>query len=230
MRKISTILNVALLAAIAFAGYYLIKSHVEADIYREKFEKVSADYEKMRTTYNEAVKKTAVTELLVNEDGSVCVVFVTLDGQEKILPTQFKMGNELFVDYVTIDDRTYFRRVFDQKTTPENALYIDPKLQEVEWKSAGEEPNALPHPNHSQVTDGVISYVKLSNPGRWEVTITGDGKPDIRKKDKNEPPSALVPSVQVRDYSQIEKEVKDQIEGISFSDVMSRLFGGGDGE
>lgn len=214
MRKVSTLLNVALLAAIAFAGYYLIKSHVEADLYHEKLVALSQDYEKLKTNYNQAVKKTAVTELLVNEDGSICVVFVSMNGEEKVVPTKFRMGSEIFVDFVIIDGRAFFRRVFDENTAPKEAMLIDPKLQEVEW-------------DKGHASSGKATYAKLTEQGRWVVTLTGNGSLDIRKKGDNEPQTVLVPSVDVNDYSQVEKDVKDTVNKISFGDVMGRLFGSG---
>ena len=50
----------------------MVESRVAADIYRQRLTALGADYEALRGRYNEAVRKTAVTELLV-KDGSLSV-------------------------------------------------------------------------------------------------------------------------------------------------------------
>lgn len=219
MRKVGPIIGIALLGLALFAGYHVVKTQVESDEYQKRLITLRNDYENLRGAHNEAVKKTAVTELLVNEDGTVCVVFVTMNGEEKVVPTQFKMGTEIFADFIMIEGTAYFRRVFDENTKPVDALYIDPQLQTVEWKKATED-----RPT------GNIAYALLDEPGRWVVTVTGNKSLDIRKKNEDEAPTVLVPNVKVKDYSQVEKEVNESISKITFGDVMGKLFGSGDGE
>src|SRR5690554_4211377 len=51
-------------------------------------------YEQLRQTYNEAVAKTAVTELVV-EDGTLCVTIRTAEGVDRTIPTPFDPSKEI---------------------------------------------------------------------------------------------------------------------------------------
>src|SRR5690606_20695575 len=86
-----TILGLAVLAAAGAAtlfGYSFIRADVAQDIYRARLETLSRDYEGLRERYNEAVRRTAVTELVVDE-GRLSVRVRNADGVLAEIPTQY---------------------------------------------------------------------------------------------------------------------------------------------
>ena len=70
------ILRLALLAAplglAGAAGYALLRVGLEAEVYRERLEQTSRDYALLREQYEQAVRRTAVTELVVDEGATHC--------------------------------------------------------------------------------------------------------------------------------------------------------------
>jgi hypothetical protein len=177
-------------------------------VYRDRLKVLTDDYEGLRKNYNQAVRKTAVTELLV-EGKSLCVSIRTAEGVLKSIPTPFDPSGEIYVDYVVIDGRLWIRRIFDARTPPEKGVVIDPKLADVDWSNAG-------------VAHGKAVYRSLTE-GRWVVTVTGDGSLGLTLADRNAPPD-LSPPPQVRDYDQIEREVKVDVDRIGVGDVMGQIF------
>src|SRR5690606_19499101 len=117
-RWLTTSLLVLLTVAGAMVGYRLVESKITADIYRDRLVTLSEDYETLRRTYNEAVRRTAVTELLVEGD-TVCVVIRTAAGVLRKIATPYSPDSEVYVDYVVVDGRLWIRRVFDAHTPPE---------------------------------------------------------------------------------------------------------------
>ena len=88
MKKFVKIVKIAivvvLLCAVAFVGYRLARSTVELDIYRDRLAGLASDYESLRSMYNQAVAKTAVTELIV-KDGRLSLAIRTIEGVERVL-------------------------------------------------------------------------------------------------------------------------------------------------
>ena len=94
----------------ALLGYKGVKSDVEAEIYKERLEAVVAEYEGLRETYNEVVRRTAVTELVVREGGAVTVRVRTARGMIDEIDTRIDARSEVYVDFVVIDGRALIRR------------------------------------------------------------------------------------------------------------------------
>ncbi|MCB9868117.1 MAG: hypothetical protein H6816_15945, partial [Phycisphaerales bacterium] len=69
-----------------------------AEIYRDRLRQVAIENEQLRGSYNEAVRRTAVTELRV-ANGKLDVAIRTLDGEERIIPTPFDPRGEIYVDF-----------------------------------------------------------------------------------------------------------------------------------
>lgn len=209
-RILSRAASVALVVVLAVAGvaaYRFARSQVEAEVYRERLGELSQGYEQLRRTYNQAVRRTAVTELLV-EDGELCVVIRTAEGVQKTIPTPFDPSREVYVDYIVRDGRLWVRRVFDDRTAPGEALLIDPSLGEVDWDAPG-------------TAFGKAAYRRLSE-GRWIVSVTGDGSLGLTKvgpEDRVE----LTPPPAVRDYEQVEAQVQDRLRGVGAGEVVRRL-------
>lgn len=201
---------IVLMGVGGLAGYHMTRSQIAADVYRERLTELSGDYEALRDVYNQAVRRTAVTELVV-EDGRLDVRIRTADGQVQTIATPFNPGHEIYVDYVVMDGRLWIRRVFDQYTAPGEGLEIDPELLAIDWEAG-------------RVEMGKAVYRQLGE-GRWVVTVTGDGSLGLARHD-GIPEPTLVPPPEVRDYEQIEQRARRTLEEVGPMDVLRHLFGG----
>ena len=165
-------------------------------------------YESLRNTYNEAVRRSAVTELVV-KDGAMSVRVSTPQGVVKEIPAPFDPKGEIYVDYVLIDGRLLIRRVFDSTTPPAKALVIDPGLGTIDWDARG-------------AAHGTCVYRRLGE-GRWVVSVSGDGALGLTKSDSG--PASLVNAPEIKSHEGIEAEAKDEIDRISAGDVWRWISG-----
>ncbi|MFO0834819.1 MAG: hypothetical protein U0638_07600 [Phycisphaerales bacterium] len=191
-------------------GYRLVRADLTAHVYKQRLATLSKDYEHLRATYNEAIKRAAVSELVV-EKGKLSVRVRTQDGAERVIDTPYDPKGEIYVDYAVIDQRLWIRRVFDAKTPPEKGLLIEPELASVDWNG----PNA---------SHGKAVYRTLSE-GRWVISVSGDGALGLTRLDGPSPSLAGAP--EIKDYSEIEAEAARQAEAIGASEVWEWMFGGG---
>ena len=211
-KKLATLSFIAITAVAFVLGYNFMRSNIAADLYRDRLREAVKENEAMRQTFNEEVKKTIVTELLVQDDETVCVVFVAADNTERIVATPFKMGAEVYVDFIVRDNRLFLRRVFDENTKPKEALHIDPELQTVDWKNLS-------------IPRGSATYAQLNKKGRWTVSVSGNGALQLTKADDNVKRQPLTITPAVKDYEVIEKEMNAKVEEIGVGDVMQSIFG-----
>ncbi len=63
--RIASLALAAVLAVAGYSAYRLLISSIEVDVYRERLSDLRRDYASLRDQYNRAVRRTAVTELLV---------------------------------------------------------------------------------------------------------------------------------------------------------------------
>jgi len=213
--RLYKLFTVALVLAAAGMGYRLLRSSYKADIYRQRLSTLAKDYDDLRGQYNQAVKRTAVTELWV-EDGRLQVTIRDATGKLRCIPTPFDPHKEVYVDYVVIDGRLWIRRVFDENTPPSEALVIDPKLAEIDWDSAA-------------ARTGKAVYRSLDD-GRWVVTVTGDGSLGLSLRDEHEPEASLETAPPVREFGPVEEAVSKAIEQVTAGEVVKRVIGGGSAE
>ena len=185
------VVTVLALVAVSAAGYKLFHAQIEAEVYRDRLETLSTDYEQLRSSYNQAVRRTAVTELLVDES-TICVIIRDASGQTQTLPTHFDPRGEVYVDYVVLDGRLWIRRIFDEKTAPRDAMVIDPKLAQVDWDLDGAQ-------------HGKAIYRQMK-PGRWVVSVTGDGSLGLALAEDDEAVD-LIAAPAVRDFEPIDEAV-----------------------
>ncbi|MCG8508309.1 MAG: hypothetical protein MI741_03690, partial [Rhodospirillales bacterium] len=183
--------------------------------YRERLETKTKELNELVEHYNEAVRKTAVTELLV-EDNQVCVVVRNALGEVKRIETPYPADREIYIDYVLIDGRLWIRRVFDDQTPPGNGTVIDPSLAEVDW---GDEKAMFGKAVYRRLSEGPL------NEGRWVVTVSGDGSLKLSKVDP-ETIVELAPPPPVRDYEEIEQEIEEEVGEIRAGEVFGRIIGG----
>jgi hypothetical protein len=202
--RLLSVALLALLAAAGFAGFRLLESTLAAEVYRERIEELAADHAELRRVYNEAVRRTAVTELRV-ENGALSVVIRTAAGELEVLPAPFDPQNEIYVDYVVVDGRLWIRRIFDASTPPEQGMLVDPRFAHVDWDAAA-------------ASHGKAAYRSLSE-GRWVVDVSGDGSLGLARREGDEPP-ALSPPPPVRDYAPVESAVQDALAEIGPAEAL----------
>lgn len=200
--------SLVLVGGLAFVGYRFASKRVETDIYRSRLLSLADEYESLRGQYNEAVRKTAVTELLV-EDGKLSVAIRTMEGVDRLIETPYDPTREIYCDYVLVDGRLWIRRVYDADTPPNEGLLIDSAFAEVDWEG--------PTARH-----GNAVYRSLGE-GRWVVTVTGDGSLGLTRTDDGKD-IALSPPPPVRDYDEIRKQIDGDLEKVSLADVLERAI------
>ena len=208
LKWIATAIGVLLLFVIAGIGYRLASTKVKLDIYRDRLAALSGEYESLRSMYNQAVRKTAVTELIV-KDGRLSLAIRTIEGIDRVIDTPFNPAQEIYCDYVLLDGRLWIRRVYDAHTPPSKGLVIDDKLKDVDW-------------NNPAARYGNAVYRSLSE-GRWIVTVTGDGSLGLTKIDAKADVTLSGPPP-VRDYDQLEKQINEAMTRVTVGDVLKRIL------
>jgi hypothetical protein len=210
VRKLFFLLPLLAVAALAgLASWRLLRSGVEADVYRARLESLAADYESLRGLYDQAVRRTAVTELRV-EDGRLSVAIVDATGAERVIATPYDPSREIYVDFAIQGGRLWIRRVFDESTPPNEALLIDPQLAEVDWSR---DPEA----------HGKAAYRSLGE-GRWVVTVSGDGSLGLAQSASDQP-AALAPAPPIRSFAPLEESVDARLGAIAPLEALRALAG-----
>ncbi|MDX2147198.1 MAG: hypothetical protein SFZ23_06715 [Planctomycetota bacterium] len=200
---VASTLAIALLAAGGLLmAYRMLRTDLEASVYKRRLETVAQDYESLRARFNSAIARTAVTELIVDE-GKLTVRIRDAEGLLKEIPTPFNPAGEIYVDYVLIDQRLWIRRVFDAATPPEKALVIDPSLAAIDWDAPG-------------AAHGKAVYRRLS-PGRWAITVSGGGSLVLERADPTT--GALTRGPAIADHRESPEEAKAAAEAIGPRDV-----------
>ncbi len=205
--RIAMVLFVVFLGVCGVGAYHLVEARIAADVYRARLTELADDYDRLRDQYDEAVRRTAVTELEVR-DGALFVSIRTAEGELRTIATPFDPSHEIYVDYVVVDGRLWIRRVFDAATAPEKALVIDPSLRAIDWATEG-------------ALHGKAAYRSLGE-GRWTVTVTGDGSLGLARADES-PFLPLTAAPPIRRYDPIEEEVKGRMGAFAPAEVMRAL-------
>lgn len=206
--RLFSVAGIVVLTGLAgFAGYRFVRADIAAKVYRERLGSLSKDYETLRATYNEAVKRTAVTELEV-AGKTLSVRVRSADGAERVIPTTLDPSGEVYVDFVVIDQRLWIRRVFDDRTPPWKAVVIDPGIKDIDWDDPA---NA----------HGKAVYRKLTE-GRWVVSVSGDGALGLTKADGE---VDLKSRPVIKDYKGAEVEAMADAEKIGLGDVWDWMVG-----
>ena len=211
LKWIKAAIGLVLLCVIAGVGYRFASAKVELDVYRDRLAGLSNEYESLRSMYNQAVRKTAVTELIV-KDGQLSLAIRTIEGVDRMIETSFDPAQEIYCDYVLLDGRLWIRRVYDAHTPPSKGLVIDDSLEHVDW----DDPAAR---------YGNAVYRSLGE-GRWIVTVTGDGSLGLARTDSKSDVLLSGPPP-VRDYDQLEKQINGALADVTVSDVLKRVLTSG---
>lgn len=194
----------------AVAGYLtfrMARSEVAAGLYRAKLQTLAHEYESLRTTYNDAVRKAAVTELVV-KGGTLCVAVRDASGERRTIDTPFDPSREIYVDYALIEGRLLIRRVFDERTPPADGLVIDGALAGVDWNAPG-------------ASHGKAVYRTLGE-GRWVINVTGNGSLGLVRLESDSA-TELVAAPPVKDFTQAVAEADADVGDIGFTDVLRGL-------
>lgn len=210
--RITTVLSLSAATALgvgaALLGYHLIRAGITEAVYRERLEDVAGRYETLREQFNAAVRRTAVTELVV-QDNHLTVRIRNAGGTIRDIPTDYDPRREIYVDYAIVDGRLWIRRVFDALTPPSNALVIDPELAGIDWAE-------------DRATFGKAVYRSLGE-GRWVVSASGDGSLGLRLVDANES-VLLVEPPRLGTFKEMDSELKGEIANIGPADIWRELW------
>ena len=208
LRWIEIAIGVLVLGVITVVGYRWAATKVKVDIYGERLAALSAEYESLRSMYNQAVRKTAVTELIV-KDGRLSLAIRTMEGVHRVIDTPFDPAEEIYCDYVLMEGRLWIRRVYDARTPPSKGLVIGNDVEHVAW-------------NDPSARYGKAVYRSLSE-GRWIVTVTGDGSLGLAKIGEDTAVTLSGPPP-VRDYDEIEKQLDAAMAQVSVGDVLRQMM------
>lgn len=209
-RAVSLTLMIIMTAAAGYLGYRVVRGDVAAAVYRERLGVLAQDYETLRTRYNDAVKRTAVTELVV-KDGLLRVELRDQSGALASFLTPLDPNREIYVDYAVVDGRLLVRRVFDANTPPSQGFVLDPRIAHVDWEA----------PN---VAHGKAVYRTLSD-GRWTISVAGNGALGIVRSTSDQP-AELESAPEIRTYEQELAAAAEEVKNIGFGDLWRMLTRG----
>lgn len=196
------------LALLAVAGLTFTRASVENEIYEQRIRALTAEFTILRDQYNDAVRQTTVTELVV-EGGSLSVAVRDGLGERAVIETPYDPSREVYVDFAVVGGRVWIRRVFDDATPPSLATVIDPTYAEIDWDSA-----------EAQV--GKAVYRSLSE-GRWVISVTGNGGLGLRPARPDELVT-LSEAPRVTSFDEIEAEAEEAAADVTLRDVLDRLM------
>ena len=188
-------------------GWQWCKQEVAEQIYRERLAAVHHEYSALLERYETLARKTAITELLV-ENSQVAVVIRSEMGELLRMDTDLNPANEIYVDYIFLEGRLWIRRIFDNKTKPEDGFYLDPRLIGIDWTE-----------DASKDAFGKAVYRQLS-PGRWVVTTTGNGALGLALVDADAALEIQQP-VQFLPDDQWETALEDPLADITWRDIIA---------
>lgn len=191
-------------------GLRLAKSDAAERVYRERLESMAGEFESLRTEYNKAIRRTAVTELVV-ADGKVTALVRSAHGTVAEVQTNADPSREVYVDFALVDGRVWIRRVFDSATRPNDATVIDPRLADVDWDG----PNA---------SVGQAVYRTLGE-GRWVVRVSGDGALGLEHV-PDDAVISLAEAPEVATFEEIQGEVEAQVEAVGWREALGAVIGG----
>ena len=202
----------AIIAASGIAGLFgieLLRARTEREIYRDRLATLTETYTDLADRYNTAVRRTAMTELLV-ENGALTVVIQSAAGKITDVTTPYDPAGEIYVDYAIIGGRVWIRRIFDEHTSPADAMLIDPALAHIDWDETGSE-------------TGKAIYRSLSE-GRWIVSVAGNGGLGLRKAEPGEE-IALGPAPVIEAFDEVEAKAGRESDRIDWRDLFARVLG-----
>lgn len=205
MGRVAGLVGWVLLGGGAVALYGYGRSQVIEEIYREKLQDLVREHQALRDRYDAAVAQTAVTEIRVGPE-QVALVLRGIDGVLREVDTDLDPRGEIHVDYVVVDGRLFIRRIYDERTPPNRAQILDPRLAHIDWNGKADRGLSVYRGNLSQ--------------GRWVVSSSGNGALDLEKVEG--PPPQLSPPPAVRDFKELERQLDDRVARVSPIEILKR--------
>ncbi len=200
---------VAAIGVVGLVGLRFAKADAANQVYQSRLQDLSGEYQLLANQYNQAVRKTAITELVV-KDRAVTVQVRTIEGTQEIIETTCNADKEIYVDFALIEGRLWIRRVFDSDTPPSQATIINPKLANIDWDAQG-------------ALVGQAVYRQLDE-GRWVVNAAGDGALALTKIPDDQIVS-LSPPPTIQAFDEIQVEVDQELNKITWRDVFASVIG-----
>ncbi len=209
-RWVAPVAGLILLGSVGLVAFVLVRAQVAAAVYERRLQVLVDDYSRLRENYNAAVRKTAITELLVR-DGTLSVRVRTAVGVLRQIDTPYSPEHEIYVDYIVVDGRLWIRRVFDSRTAPDQGTVIDPEREVIDWSD-----QAVDH--------GKAVYRKLDE-GCWVITVTGSGALGLAKSPARLDDRLLAPPPPVGEFAEALDEARRAADGVGLGEVLAHLFG-----
>ena len=209
-------------ALIGVAGLRLARADAAERVYRQRLEALATDYEDLRADYNRAVRRTAVTELVV-KDGTVTALIRSAQGTIAEIPTGADPTREVYVDFALLDGRVWIRRVFDAGTRPQDATVIDPRLADIDW--AGKETLEPIGSTPARATAIGQAVYRTLGEGRWVVRVSGDGALGLERVSEDAV-VALSEAPTVWNFDEVQAEVRDRVGRVGWRDAIGAVLGG----
>lgn len=200
---------VAAIGVVGLVGLRFAKADAANQVYQSRIKDLSGEYQSLANQYNQAVRQTAITELVV-KDRAVTVQVRTIEGTQEIIETSCNADKEIYVDFALIEGRLWIRRVFDSDTPPSQATIINPKLADIDWDAQG-------------ALVGQAVYRQLDE-GRWVVNAAGDGALALTKIPDDQIVS-LSPPPTIQAFDEIQVEVDQELDKITWRDVFASVIG-----
>lgn len=199
------ILFTSVLGILVVLGWQWGRQGIAQQIYRERLEAMQHEYTQLQARYTLLARKSAITELEVDETSVTIVVRNDL-GELTRLTTSLNPELEIYVDYLVLHGRLWIRRVFDSSMSPDQATYVDPTLTGMNWPETQE-----------SLDYGKAVYRHLT-PGRWVVTATGNGALGLAQLDKADP-TTLAPDGFTLLDNHLMHSTADAVEEVHWIDV-----------
>jgi hypothetical protein len=191
MKHVLRFVTLLLVAAAGVVGYQAYRQHHTVDGLRTALDASQAAYDDLATDYNDAVRRSAITELVV-ADGRLRVVVRTAYGDAEAIDTPYDPNREIYVDYVLIDGKVWVRRIFDDLTSPSRGTIIESRYGAIDWDSLDDR------------DFGKAVYRKLTD-GRWAITVTGNGSLGLEKVSPDTTIELVEPPAVVRRFEAVQR-------------------------
>ena len=200
---------IAAIGVVAIVGLRFAKADAANQVYQSRLRDLSTTYESLAAQYNQAVRQTAITELIV-KDRKITIQIRTIEGTAETIETDCNADREIYVDFALIEGRLWIRRVFDADTPPSQATIINPKLANVDWDT-------------ESALVGQAVYRQLDE-GRWVVHASGDGALALTKVPEDQIVN-LSPPPTIQAYEEVQAQVDEELEKITWRDVFASVLG-----
>lgn len=168
------------LALAAVAGWEIYRRDNAVQAAEARAASLARQLAEVREERQRLLARTGITLIEVDDD-MVRLLVARADGSLQVIPTPYSPDGEIFVDYVVHQGRVLIRRVFDESTSPREAVVVDPALVEINWE-------ALDPRSHGRTV-----YRQLA-PGRWMISISGAGALGLERLDDTAPTPFIQPS------------------------------------